>query len=223
MKKNTLVLAIAICAGGLASIPARGASTSPSYSIVPGTLNVAQGDVNDSFEVLLTNNTASPLNVDAFAFEVSVNDTDISFTGADFSTTPDAYIFPSANSFDQVNSFTLYTNTLPGQVLDGSDLTNDSTDVVIDAGDSLALGEVYFDVAANATPGPFTISFTGGTAYNNLADYAGDSIDPNTDATATGMIAATAITPEPPTAFLLGGALVLLGLLRRKLAAFAAA
>ena len=50
---------------------------------------------------------------DAFSFQVSVSDPDISFIGADFSTTPDAYIFPSVNSFDQVVSAPLYSNTLP--------------------------------------------------------------------------------------------------------------
>jgi hypothetical protein len=212
MTKHTLGIAITICAAGLVGSAARAGSIA-SYSIVAGTLNVAPGDIDDSFEVLLTNNTLAPLNVDAFAFQVSVPDTDITFVNADFSTTPDAYIFPADNSFDQVNGFTLYMNTLPAQLLNGSDLTNDGTDVMIGPGDSAALGEVYFDVANDAAAGPFTISFTGGTDFNNLVDAEGDLYDLDTSAFATGSIASS--TPEPSTVLLLGGALTLLGLLRR--------
>ena len=109
--------------------------------------------------------------------------------GADFSTVAYPYIF-AGDSFDENYSLPL---------------------------NFTGLGDVLFDVADDATPGPFTVSFTGSTGVanlNSLSDDAGDAISVDTFSGATGTVASPA--PEPGTALLLGGALSILGLLRRK-------
>lgn len=174
-------------------------------------LSKSAGDVGDAFDVLLTNNGSVDLSVAGFAFEVTVADTDVTLTNADFSTTAAAYIF-AGDSFDQINSFTL--NTIGGidstaQTLEASDVTNDSAGVTLAPGQSLALGEVLFNVANGATPGSFGLSFTGSSSVadsNNLAGPSFDAIAVDNFYGGTIMIGSV---PEPGTALPLTGALLL--------------
>ena len=199
----------AIFAAGLACSPARAGLVY--YSIQPSAISAAPGDVGDTFDVVLTNGSGSAINVAGFAFEVSVTGTDITLTGADFSTIADPYIF-AGDSSDQINGFTLDTDNL-GQILDAMDFTNDGANLTLTPGESLALGNVQFDVAGGAAPGLFTVSFTGDPLFdNNLSDAAGDLSYPDTSSTAT--ITISSSTPEPVSWLLLAGGLAALGLRR---------
>jgi hypothetical protein len=123
----------------------------------------------------LTNNGPSSISVQSFSFEVSVTDTDITLTGARFSTGAYAYIF-TGNSFDVINGFTL--NTLgPGLLMNGSDGTNDGSGVSLTSGQSLALGEVLFNGSPTAAVGLFAVSLAGGASENNLSNPAGAHIN----------------------------------------------
>ena len=64
----------------------------------------------------------------------------------------------AGNSLDDLLRFTL--NTLsPGQSMDGSGVTA-GNDYSLDAGATIAIGEVFYDVTDGASAGPFTISFS---------------------------------------------------------------
>jgi hypothetical protein len=205
MRRHTPGILTVICAAGLVCSPALAGTVT--YSIAPSTIDAAPGDVGDAFEVLLTNGSASSIDVQSFFFQVSVTDTDISFTNANFSTTPNAYIF-AGDSFDQnPPPSTLYTNTLPALFVDGSDLTNDGAGITVTSGESLALGEVYFNVAAGAAGGPATVSFSGSSASNSLSDPSGDSIAIGSLTSGTIDIASSTNTPEPSSLFLTLGAM----------------
>ena len=65
--------------------------------------------------MLLTNTGASSVALGAFSYEITTSDTDISFTGADTSTTA-PYVF-AGDSFVDINGFPLYVNSLPSQTL----------------------------------------------------------------------------------------------------------
>jgi hypothetical protein len=109
LMKHFLGLSTASCLAALLCAPVQGSPIeSNSFSIAPSTVSASAGDVGDAFDVLLTNNGSFDISVAAFAFEVTVADTDVTLTGADFSTTAAPYIF-AGDSFDQNNSLTLDT------------------------------------------------------------------------------------------------------------------
>jgi hypothetical protein len=150
--------------------------------------------------------------VQSFSFEVSVTDSDITLTGAGFSTGAFTYIF-AGNSFDEANSFTL--NTLePGLAMDGSDGTNNGLGVTLTSGQSLALGEVLFDISPTAATGLFSVSFAGGAASNNMSDATGTLIPVNNFSGGTIDIQ----VPEPgtPAGTVLGFGAILLGAIRKR-------
>jgi PEP-CTERM motif-containing protein len=83
------------------------------------------------------------------------------------------------------------------------------TGITLAPGQSLALGEVLFNVANGATPGSFGLSFTGSSSVadsNNLADPSAAAIPVDNFYGGTLMIGSV---PEPSTALPLAGALLL--------------
>ena len=198
-----------MCTAYLACSPARAGTV---FSIQPSTMAAAPGDVGDSFDVVLTNNGPGRITVGGFSFEVSVTDPNITFTGADFSTAALPYIF-AGDSFDEDNSLPL--NYDFGQTLDATD-TYDVilSGVTLTSGESLALGEVQFDVAYGAATGPVTLSFTGGAGANSLSDALGNFISVDSLNNGEVTLEAQSSTSEPASWLLLGGGLAALGLLR---------
>lgn len=185
-------------------------ATPITFSIVPVTLNPMPGDVGDSFDVLLTNGTGAALSVAAFSFEVSSNDADVTLISADTFTSAAAYIF-SGDSFDLISGGGP-VNTSSGAKLDGSDLTNDFTNVSIASGATVGLGEVFYNVAPGAALAPFTISFSGGAAANNLSDTSFNVTDPDISGVLNLTITSPSPTssPEPSSLVLLPAGLIAL-------------
>jgi hypothetical protein len=204
--KCALRILIASCAAVLACSPARATTT---FSIEPSTVNANPGDVGDTFDVVLTNNGPDPITVAAFDFEVSVTDSDITLTGADFTPVADPYIF-AGDSVDEDLSLPLNLNS--GLTLDANDSYDLSGGVTLASGESLSLGEVLFSVSPSAAGGPFTVSFTGTPAVadgNNLSDASGAAI--NVDNFTGGTIDISSV-PEPSSLLLmLGGMAALVG------------
>jgi hypothetical protein len=181
-------------------------------SIASGVTATA-GSTGNTFDVLLTNTGASALNVDSFAFSIVVADSDISFTDATTSTS-DPYIY-AGDSFVVINGFPLPVNSLPGQTLVASDLSNSGAGQVIGSGATFALGSIVFDVASGATPGVFAVNFDDGP-ITSFADPNANLLD---FASISGTITVTPSTspmPEPATSGLLLCALAGLFLLHRR-------
>lgn len=170
------------------------------FSIQPSTVTAAPGDIGDVLDVVLKNTGLSSISVQSFAFEVSVSDPDITFTGANFSTAL-PYIF-AGNSFDVNNSLPLDADG-PGQVVDGSDLTNDFTGVTLASGQSLALGHLLFNVSPSAVTGLVPVSFTGPTVSNSLSDPSGGNIPLGTPSGGNINVSNVSTTPEPSSIFLM--------------------
>ena len=211
-----------LVAGALASSAALADAT---FSIQPDTLNPAQGDIGDAFDVLLTNDGTSDLDIAGFSFGLFTTDTDITFTEADVDTIVGNYIF-LGNSFVVISLsssvISLATPVglppLPGQTLTANDATNTPGSwVTVGAGDTVDLGRVLFDVNPNAVLQSFTISFLGSPGlfnpYNNLSDENGDPINVDSLQSANSTISQT--VPEPSPAVLLPIGLTCLWMFRR--------
>jgi hypothetical protein len=215
--KSSLGVVISILAVGLFSLPARAATT---YSISPVAISASPGDVGDMFEVDFTNNGPGSVSVAGFSFEITVNDPDITLTGAGFSTTAFPYIF-AGDSFDQINSLTLDFAGIDttNQTLQASDITNDGAGITLGAGETLALGEVMFSVADPAAPGPFALSFTGSTSVadlNSLSGPAPSAILIPVDTFSGGTISVNSATPEPSSLLLALGAMASVAFIHRR-------
>jgi hypothetical protein len=195
-------LLILILAAAL--IPA--ASATAIYSIVPITTVPMPGDTGDAFEVQLTNSSASNLLVAGFTFGVTTTDASITLTMANMSTTSKPYIF-AGDSFDANGPFPL--NTSSGSSLLASDLTNDFSNITLSAGQSLALGRVFYNVAPGAAGGLFTIAFTTNPGDNSLSDANGDAITIGS-MQSEDLTIPTSNVPEPGTLLLVPGALLVL-------------
>jgi hypothetical protein len=125
-------------------------------SIYAGTILViegasaAPGSTGNGLDVVLE--TTSTLSIDAFAVEITTTDPDITFTGATTGTAA-TYIF-SGNSLFGPN---IGTTTPPSQTFDASDLAKSTP---TPTSGTVGLAHFTFDVAKDATDGPFTISLT---------------------------------------------------------------
>jgi hypothetical protein len=125
--------------------------------------SAAPGSTGNGLDVVLE--TTSSLNIDAFAVEVTTTDPEITFTGATTGTAA-TYIF-SGNSLFGPN---IGTTTPPSQTFDASDL---AVTTPTDISGTVGLAHFTFDVANDATGGPFTVSLT--ALGNSLSDPNGNN------------------------------------------------
>lgn len=180
-------------------------------SIAPG-VSASAGSTGNAFDVLLTNTGASAVTLAGFSFGIATADADITFTDATSSTsTP--YVF-AGDSFDDMNGFTLYTNSLPGQTLEASDFSNSGAGESIASGATVALGSIVFGVAPGATPGVFAVTFED-FPITSFADPSGDNLEFTAEAGAITVTTTSTAIPEPPTGSLVICALAFVLLIRR--------
>jgi hypothetical protein len=166
--------------------------------IAPG-VTASAGSMGNTFDVLLTNTGASAVTLGGFSFGIVTADTDITFTDATTSTSA-PYVF-AGDSFDDIFGFTLYTNSLPGQTVEASDVSNSGAGESIASGATVGLGSVVFDVASGATPGSFAVTFED-YPTTSLSDPSANNLDfISEDGTIT--ITGVGAVPEPPTGELL--------------------
>jgi hypothetical protein len=206
---------------GAISLGFGSANAAINYSISPVTVSAQPGDIGDSFDVLLSNSGPTAVTVAGFAFEVSVADTDISLTGANYSTVVAPYIF-AGDSFVQEFAPPLnFTNSDGGspQILDAADAAADGVGTTIAPGASTDLGQVTFDVSHSAQTGQFAVTFSGEVSgiadANNLSTPGIDSMTINVDSFSGGTISVSSV-PEPSSLMMMLCAIPVMVLVMRR-------
>lgn len=175
-------LALFLFAGAVALFPA---------PIDAGTIfavestGAAPGSTGNGLDVVLE--TTSTLNIGAFGVEVTSTDPDITFTGATTGTAA-TYIFSGNSLFGP----DIGTTTPPSQTFDASDL---AVTTPTNISGTVGLAHFTFNVANDATPGPFTISLT--ALGNSLSGPNGDNISITDLENGTITISAPSSVPEP--------------------------
>ncbi len=155
------------------------------------------GSTGNLLEVDLTNTGSVAVDVGSFGFAIGTADTRITFTSADTSTAS-PYIF-DGHSF--VQDFGVPLNTSSGPSLLASDLSDSLSLTLVDAGATVGLGRVFFDVSGAPGPGgvvPVVID----PNNTSLADDIGDPVP--IDTLSNGGITLLGVVPEPSGVVLLG-------------------
>ncbi|HEV8414688.1 MAG TPA: PEP-CTERM sorting domain-containing protein [Bryobacteraceae bacterium] len=171
-------------------------------------VTASAGSTGNTLDVLLTNTGPSGVSIGGFNFEIAASDPAIVFTGVFTSTVTAPYVFDGDSLFGpQID-----TQTSPTVI--ASDISA-SGSAALGSGATAGLGQIFFNVSPTAGLGPFTLSFTGGAAGNNLSDALGNDVPIDTFSSGSIQIGANAV-PEPSSLWLtLAGIAVLLGRGRR--------
>jgi hypothetical protein len=194
---NLCVVAVALAMSALT------ASADGLILLKLSSVSAAPGSTGNTFEVDLLNDTGSSIVIGGFNFEITA-DSDIDFTGADFSTFA-SYIF-AGDSWDQANSFPLNTST--GSSLSAGDISNSGAGATLGAGRTLGLALLTFDVSPTAALGQVAVSLSSDPSHTNLSDQNGNLIAFDWDEGTINVV------PEPSTAAMFMAALMGLGVWR---------
>jgi hypothetical protein len=174
-------------------------------------VTAASGAVNGTFEVDLTNNGSSAVNVSSFSFEITTSSSDVSFQQSTTGTTIDPYIFAGNSLFGPVNS----TNG-PGQTLDVSDVAaNPGSFTIVNAGEGFGFGEIFFNVAPGAVAQTAAVDFNTNSAFTNISDPAGNLF--TLDFANGGITVVASTVPEPSSWLLLTTVFLAIVFLMRRL------
>jgi PEP-CTERM motif len=197
-RNSVLSITAAFAIAMLGAVPARATVTYSIQSIL-----ATSPSSGNSFEVDLTN-VGSAIVVSSFFFEVSVADTHFNFTSVSDGTLVNTYIFAGNSTFGPF----LDDPPASGQSVLASDLWGGSgSGFSVGDGVTVALGQVFFDVAPGAAAGPYTVSFV--SPGDSLSDGNGDPIKVDNAVPGTITLSVGA-TPEPSTLALFGvGAIAL--------------
>jgi hypothetical protein len=192
---------LAACLAALLALATAGPAKAD-FIISVLSVSASAGSTGNALEVSLTNTGSSAATVAGFSFGVSVaGGSGISFTDVTTATAPDAYIFTGHSLFG------------PDIVVNNSGTDITAADVfdtpfggaTLGAGDTLGLGEVFFDVDP-ATTGVIPVTLDA-FPVTSLADENGANLS-FTPAGGSITVTTTSIAPEPGTCFLFSQALV---------------
>ena len=200
MKTNTMIpkLMMAAMMLGLAAAPSQAAvilSVNPPVSIVNA------GATGQFFDVVMTIDTPSSIQIASFSFGISAT-SDVTFTGV--LTSPANYVF-SGNSLFAPDIRT----TGNGSTLAASDITATGLNITLAGNATYSLGRVYFDLAPSAV-GPIAVNFD--LPSTSLSNDAGGAITINSFLPGEIDVA----VPEPGTAALFLLAAPALAFFRRR-------
>jgi hypothetical protein len=153
-------------------------------------VTAAAGSSGNGIDVELSNLGLAPVTIGGFSFGISNANSDISFTGATTSTV-DPYIFGSDSLFGPI-----LAGPQSGQTISTSDLFDiPFSGFTLNAGTTVGLGHVFFDVAPGAAGGPFPVDLAS-FSTTSLADASGNNVP--IDFLTSGQITITAeAVPEP--------------------------
>jgi hypothetical protein len=166
-------------------------------------VTVAAGTSGASIDINVQN-TGPTQNIAAFSLALSVAGSGVIFTGGNTSTTL-TYLF-NGDSFDVINSLP-YTTVPPpnGQSVQASDLSNSGAGTDMGAV-TLGLGHLFFDVAANVTPGVYGVTIvpdcSNPNACTSFSDSAFNNVPFSLGSNGTITVTGTSGVPEPATLLL---------------------
>ena len=191
-----------------------GPTTAQASSIVSiESVIAAAGSTGNGIDVELTNSGPSAVTIGGFSFGVSIADFDVSFTGADTSTAA-AYIFGVDSLFGPI-----LAGPTSGQSLSASDLFGiPFSGITLDAGTTVGLGRVLFDVFPNAASGSFSVNLAL-FPTTSLSDESGNDvpIDVLSGGRITIIKQQPEVVPEPSSlSMLFSGAAIVAILVRRR-------
>ena len=181
------------------------------FSMTPGS---ASAGGSGSFDVVLTD-TGGDFNVAGFNFEITTSDTDVTFTDITINTVAAPYIFAGDSLLAAPATGSILENPpSTAQDAQAGDVTADFTAVAIGDGDEVGLGHVLFTIAPGASPGPVSIDFGSATS---LSDGLGNPIAFDNSGGTLTITGGTVATPEPVQTGVVGLALIIGLISRRKL------
>jgi hypothetical protein len=190
-----------------------GAASSPAATLLLSLQSVlaSSPSTGNAFEVDLTN-TGSDVVVNSFSFGLTAN-TQFIFTSATTSTVSSTYIFDGiGNSFFGPDITT--SSVGAGFIIVGDLWAGTGNGFTVGNGATVGLGEVFFTVAADVAPGPYTVSFVTDPSQTNLSDSGGVNIPISFFNSGTITVPESA-APEPTTLALFGVPALLLLLARK--------
>jgi hypothetical protein len=187
MRPNRFHMLSLFCAAAAAALAVQPARANFIFNIEAVT--ASGGSTGNVVDVTLTN-TGADQTIGGFSFGISAASPNITFTGAFTSTTTAPYIFAGDSLFGpEIDNLSMPGTSLGA--LDIFDITDSGTNVT--TGETVGLGQVFFDVAPGASVGPIIATFN--ADQNSLSDQFGNPIP-------------LAPTPEPSTLVLFTASLV---------------
>jgi hypothetical protein len=189
------------------------ASASPiSVSVFVQSVTANPGDTGDEFELTVTNTGGSDVTIGGFGFGVSLSDPDVTLTDATDTTALNPYLFQGNSLFGP----DILASTDEASLF-ASDIDADfGSGVTLNPGDSYGLGQVYFNVAADALPGVYAITLSEDPAATDFSDASGENSIPILAFNSGQITVADSSAPEPSTWLLFGAALATLQLGRSR-------
>jgi hypothetical protein len=183
-------------------------------TLLPTTTNINAGS-SGSFEVLLTDEIGGAgVTIGAFNFALKSTSTDVTFTDANDSTTATgymatSYIFSGNSLADAFFGGDLTIQTSPELI--GTDFAYiPGSGTTMTGGETLALGEVLFDVSPTAPTETVDISFDESPAGTALSDPSDNNIPIASFTGATiNITGGTTSMPEPSFFLILVGVMLL--------------
>jgi hypothetical protein len=173
-------------------------------TLLPTTNNINAGS-SGSFEVLLTDEIGGTgVTIGGFNFALQSTSTDVTFTDANESTAA-PYIFSGYSEFGPDITFATSPELIANDIA-----SNPNGGTALFGGDTVALGEVYFDVSPTAPSETVSITFDESPAGTVLSDSSGYNIPIASFTGATlNITGGTTSMPEPSFFLILVGMMLL--------------
>ena len=171
------------------------------------------GSSTNSLDVTLTNTGASPTTIAGFSFEITAASNNVTFESVTDNTVSGAYIFAGHSSFGP--NIELHPVSNSGQTISGADnFLTGLGGTTLAAHQTLGLGNVLFALSPSTPLAPINISFT---SYPTSGLSDSNANDISVGVAAQPQFGPTSVPELPPTALVVTGLLLGVGVSLRRL------